>query len=134
MSNQDEAGKQSNQDRINELRKELAHDEEVRDQAEEIVREEDQDIARVKEEIEQIEHQFIELFVNGERKEWRKKDISYREVVILFYGQYEEVDTITYSVDYSHGPEGHKEGILNPGQTVPVINKMRFRVQKANRS
>lgn len=134
MNQQDEAGKQPNQERIKELSEELAQDKRVRDQAEQIVREEDRNIERVKEEIEHLEHPVIELFVNGERKEWHKKNILYREVVALFYGEYEDVDTITYSVDYTHGPKGHEEGILNPGQTVPVINKMRFRVQKANRS
>lgn len=134
MNQQNEVSSHSNKNIINELREELAQDEHIRDQAEEIAREEDRNIDRIKDEIEQLEHNVIELFVNGERKEWHKKEISYREVVLLFYGEYEDVETITYSVDYTHGPEGHREGILNPGQTVPVINKMRFRVQKANRS
>jgi len=134
MNEQIEAPDEQNQNEINELQKELDHDREVRDQAEKIVQEEEENIHRIEKKIEELEHHKIELFVNGERKEWNKPSISYREVVILFYGVYEDSETVGYSVDYSHGPEGHREGILDPGQSVPVINKMRFRVQKANRS
>lgn len=134
MNQQGDEGQKPNENRINELREELHQDERVRDQAAGIVREEDRNIERIKEDLEHLEHPEIELYVNSEPKKWDKKEISYREVIILFYGEYEDVDTITYSIDYSHGPEGHREGILKKGQSVPVINKMRFRVQKANRS
>lgn len=134
MYEQTGAPDEQNKDQINELRKELDRDREVWDQAEKIVRREDEDIQRIEKKIEELEHHRIEIFVNGERKEWDKPIISYREVVILFYKVYDDSETVGYSVDYTHGPEGHREGILDPGQSVPVINKMRFRVQKANRS
>ena len=82
----------------------------------------------------EFEHHKIELIVNAEPKEWDKPEISYRQVVILAYGSYDERPEVTYSVDYSHGPEGHREGVLDKDQIVPVINKMRFRVQKTDRS
>jgi hypothetical protein len=129
-----EQPKHSNENEINELRKELAQDREARDLAEKIVEQEDADIDRIEKKIEELEHQPVELIVNAEPKKWHKSEISYREVVILAYGNYDETDGVTYAVDYSHGPEGHREGILDKHQSVPVINKMRFRVKKANRS
>lgn len=134
MNEQSGAPGERNQNEINELHKELDHDREIRDQAQAIVREEDEAIRGIEKKIQELEHHRVEIFVNGEKKEWDRPEISFREVVILFYGAYDEAETVTYSVDYSHGPKGHEKGILDPGQSVPVINKMRFRVQKANRS
>lgn len=134
MEQEDQRPEQSKEEEIKELREELAHDREVREQAEKIVRETDADMHRIEEKLEKMEHLEIELFVNGEPKFWHQREISYKEVVILYYGTYEDDETITYSVDYSHGPESHREGILKKGQSVPVINKMRFRVQRINRS
>ena len=134
MNEQNGAAGEQNQSEINELRKELDRDKEVRDQAQEIVQEEDGAIRGIEKKIHELEHPRFEIFVNSEKKKWDKPEISFREVVILFYGVYEDSETVTYSVDYSHGPVGHEKGILDPGQSVPVINKMRFRVQKANRS
>lgn len=119
---------------IRELRQELAHDQEVREKAEKIVRETDADMHRIEKKLNELEHPEIELFVNGEPKFWNQREISYKEIVILYYGTYEDNEAIIYSVDYSHGPEQHREGILKKGQSVSVINKMRFRVQRTNRS
>jgi len=134
MNQQGGAPDEQNQNEINKLQKELNHDREVRGQAQEIVREEDEAIREIEQKIHELQHPKVEIFVNSEKKEWDKPEISFREVVILFYGTYDDSETVTYSVDYSHGPKGHVKGILDPGQCVPVINKMRFRVQKANRS
>jgi hypothetical protein len=134
MNNESNPAEQPNRKEIMELREELNHDKQVRDQAEQIVREEDVSIERLEKKIDELEHPKVELFVNGERKEWKKPEISYREVVVLAFGTYEDKDDVTYSVDYTHGPDGNREGILNKGQSVPVTNKMRFRVQKTNRS
>ena len=134
MNQHEEPAEQPKGKEINELREELAHDREARDLAEKIVREEDTNIHRLEKKIEELEHPKVELFVNAEQRDWHKPEISYREVVILAYGSYDETEGVTYSVDYTHGPAGHREGILDKGQSVPVINKMRFRVKKANRS
>jgi hypothetical protein len=114
-------------DRVEEDRKHIR-------EAEDLVKSEKQHLVDDLKKLEEDEHRKVEIIVNGEDKQWHKKEISYREVVILAYGVFEENDLITYAVDYSHGPGGHHEGILNKNQSVPIINKMRFRVKKANRS
>jgi hypothetical protein len=134
MEQQEPRAERPKEDEIKELRGELAHDREVREQAEKVVLETEADMHRIENKLEELEHPEIELFVNGEPKCWHQREISYKEVVILYYGTCEDDEAITYSVDYSHGPEGHREGILKKGQSIPVINKMRFRVQRTNRS
>ncbi|HLZ87763.1 MAG TPA: multiubiquitin domain-containing protein [Puia sp.] len=134
MEQQEHRPERPKEEEIKELREELARDQEVQEQAEKIVQETDADMRRIEKKLEELEHPEIELVVNGEPKLWHQREISYKEVVILYYGTYEDDEAITYSVDYSHGPEGHREGILKKGQSVPVINKMRFRVQRTNRS
>src|ERR1700754_3202109 len=104
MSNDLNPANQPNKEEIKELREELNHDRQVRDQAEQIVREEDANIERLEKKIDELEHHKVELFVNGERKEWKKPEISYREVVIEAFGVYEDNEQVTYSVDYTHGP------------------------------
>lgn len=119
---------------LKELRQELIKDQETRDLAERIVEQEEADIHRIEKKIEELEHPRVELFVNAEPKEWHKHEISYREIVTLAFIRVNETDGVTYAVDYTHGPEHHREGILDKNQSVPVTNKMRFRVKKANRS
>jgi hypothetical protein len=121
-------------DEIRELKEQVAHNKVEKDLAEEIVQREEADIEQLEKKIEALEHPQVVLIVNAEPKDWAKPKISYKEVVILAFGTYNEQDGAEYSVDYSKGPEGHEQGILDKGESVPVKNKMRFRVTPTNRS
>ena len=134
MNQFQEQSEHSHQEEINGLNKELEQDIKARDLAEKIVEQENADIHRIEEKIESLKNLDIELFVNAELKNWHNATISYHDVVVLAYGKYEDIENITYAVDYSHGPSNNQEGILDKNQSVNITNKMRFRVKKANRS
>jgi hypothetical protein len=76
----------------------------------------------------------ITIFVDGTPEQWDKPEISYAEVVTFAYPDYPKHPEVIYSVKYKHGP-GHKpEGILAPGASVKVKNKMSFNVSKTGQS
>jgi hypothetical protein len=79
------------------------------------------------------QHKF-EIRVNTRPKEWEKDTISFQEVVILAFGTYSEDPNIRYTVEYSHGPDGHREGSLTKGQSVPLKRGMIFDVTESNKS
>ena len=76
----------------------------------------------------------IKIIVNARPKEWDKEEISYEEVIKLAFGSYSEDPNIIYSVTYSKGPEGHKEGTLVKGEKVKVKEGMIFNVTQTNKS
>ncbi len=76
----------------------------------------------------------VKIIVNAREKEWEKEKISYEEVVELAFGPLTPDENIVYTVTYSKGPDGHHEGSLVRGQSVPVKNGMIFNVTKTNKS
>lgn len=78
-------------------------------------------------------HEII-IFVNGEEKMVRKEKISYEEVIILAYGNYDSSEEVTYTVTYYKGQSHHPNGVLVEGQSVMVKKGMRINVTKTNRS
>jgi hypothetical protein len=73
------------------------------------------------------------IIVNGREKEFTGKEISFKQVVELAFGSYEENDDIVYTVTYSKG-EDRKEGTMTKGASVKVKSGMIFNVTKTNRS
>ena len=73
------------------------------------------------------------IYVNGRERTVSEKEISFREVVVLALGTYEENDTIVYTVTYSKG-EDKKEGSMTKGTMVKVKEGMIFNVTPINRS
>ncbi|MCD8361504.1 MAG: multiubiquitin domain-containing protein [Lachnospiraceae bacterium] len=54
----------------------------------------------------------ITIIVNGVRKEVRKQNISFEEIVRLAFGQYHADDNIAYTVTYSYkNGHDHNKGI-----------------------
>jgi hypothetical protein len=49
------------------------------------------------------------IIVNGREKKFSGKEISFKEVVVLTFGTYEENENIVYTVSYSKG-EDKKDG------------------------
>ena len=76
----------------------------------------------------------VTIIVEGTLHEWPKDDITYEQVVTLFEPTYPQHPEITYSVTYERG-QGHKpEGILSPGGSVKVKDRMVFHVSRTGQS
>lgn len=80
-----------------------------------------------------VDHKVI-ILVNAMEKPWDKKQITFKEVVILEYGTFDPNPDIVYSVTYKNGPKENPEGIMKDDETLFVKNKMKFYVSRTNRS
>jgi hypothetical protein len=76
----------------------------------------------------------ITIIVEGTPHTWLKPKISYAEVATLFDPNYPQHPEITYSITYKRGPSQKPEGILPPGASVSVVNKMVFNVSPTGQS
>lgn len=74
------------------------------------------------------------IIVNGREKQWNQKTISFKEVVILAFGNYQENPNTVYTVTYAKGPHQNSEGSMVKGDKVFVTNKMVFNVTATNKS
>ena len=79
------------------------------------------------------EHKEITIIVNAREKKWNKKEISYKEVIELAFGEYIENENIIYTVAYSKA-HGDKNGTLTKGESVKVKDGMIFNVNKTDKS
>lgn len=76
----------------------------------------------------------VVLIVNARPKTWEKRQISFEEVVILAFGNYDPNPNRVYTVSYSNGPRPKPEGTMVRGEIVNVKNKMNFDVSATDRS
>ena len=60
--------------------------------------------------------------------------IGYKEVVDLGYPDGKHGPLYEYDVSWKDGPKDHEEGILKEGDSVPVVDEMRFDVKFTDRS
>ena|ERR1017187_6403635 len=74
------------------------------------------------------------IIVNGTAHEWRKRKITYAEVVTLDVPDYPQHPEITYSVKYKNGPRHKPEGTLSPGGSLKVREGMVFCVSPTSQS
>lgn len=74
------------------------------------------------------------IIVEGTPHEWPENRISYDQVVTLFDPAYPQHPEITYSVTYDHGPGQNREGILTPGGSVRIKERMVFHVSRTGQS
>jgi hypothetical protein len=74
------------------------------------------------------------IIVNGEAKKWDKKKISFKEVIILGFGSFNENPNIVYTVAYEDGPKENIEGSMTKGTEVCVKNKMIFHATATDKS
>ena len=79
-------------------------------------------------------HHKIIILVNGEEKEVEKERISYEEVIMLAFGNYDSSERTTYTITYFRGENHKPNGVLVKGQEVMVKKGMKFNVSKTNRS
>lgn len=76
----------------------------------------------------------VTIIVNGTPHEWPKGEITYAEVVTLEVPDYAQHPEITYSVKYKNGHGNKPEGILSPGGSVKVKERMIFSVSETGQS
>lgn len=74
------------------------------------------------------------IIVNGREKQWCEKTISFKQVVELAFGNYQENPNTVYTVTYAKGPHQNSEGSMVKGDKVLVTNKMVFNVTATNKS
>lgn len=74
------------------------------------------------------------IIVNGREKQWCEKNISFKQVVELAFGNYQENPNTVYTVTYAKGPHQNPEGSMVKGDKVFVTNKMVFNVTATNKS
>nr|WP_294943514.1 multiubiquitin domain-containing protein [uncultured Mucilaginibacter sp.] len=88
-----------------------------------------------------IEHFFtqvisktVTLIVSGVPKIWNKKKISFREVVILAYGSYDDRPSMVYTVAYEDGPKQNPEGSMVKATEVFTKDRMIFHATATDKS
>jgi DNA gyrase/topoisomerase IV subunit A len=93
---------------------------------------------KIKEEIHELEEEAHEhevtIIVNGKKREFKGKVISFDQVVILAFGSISPDPNMIYTVTYKKGI-GHKtEGTMVKGDEVKVKDGMIFNVTATNKS
>lgn len=68
----------------------------------------------------------VVINVAGVNHTWTKPKITFEEVIILAYGNYNDSPTMVYTVAYEDGPKQNVEGSMIKGSSVFVKNKMIF--------
>ena len=76
----------------------------------------------------------IVIIVNGTPHSWNKKQIGFKEVVVLAFGQYIDLPTMVYTVAYEDGPKENPEGSMFPKQEIFTKNKMIFHATATDKS
>jgi hypothetical protein len=74
------------------------------------------------------------IMVNGTPHKWTKEKISFKEVIVLAFGQYIDKPTMVYTVAYEDGPKQNPEGSMFTGQEVFVKHKMIFNATATDKS
>jgi multiubiquitin len=75
-----------------------------------------------------------EIVVNGQKKEFAGKEISYREVVELAFENPWGNPNVIYTVTYTRGHDDKPQGTLVDGQSVKVKKGMVFNVTRTDKS
>lgn len=74
------------------------------------------------------------ILVNGTDHKWIKEKISFKEVIVLAFGQYIDKPTMVYTVAYEDGPRLNPEGSMFVNQEVYVKHKMIFNASQTDKS
>lgn len=87
----------------------------------------------------EIEHFYskakvVIIMVNGTPHKWTKEKISFKEVIVLAFGQYIDKPTMVYTAAYEDGPKQNPEGSMFAGQEVFVKHKMIFNATATDKS
>lgn len=80
------------------------------------------------------EHHTFSIFINGTEYEWNKKTISFEEAIIAYFGNYDNRPTVSYTAGYKYKKTDGQYTSMTQGDVVEVKNKMRFEIDKTDRS
>lgn len=75
-----------------------------------------------------------DIVVNGQKKEFAGKEISYREVVELAFDNPWVNPNVIYTVTYTRGDDHKPHGTLVDGQSTKVKKDMVFNVTRTDKS
>lgn len=76
----------------------------------------------------------ITLIVNGRPKLWIEKTITFEQVVVLAFGNFDPNPAKIYTVTYDKGPHENSEGTMVKGGKVYVKDKMIFNATATDKS
>ena len=76
----------------------------------------------------------ILIYVRGRKYEVKGEKISYTEVVNLAYPDGKHGPDYEYDVTWKDGPKDESEGILKEGETIQVVEEMKFDVKFTDKS
>ncbi len=76
----------------------------------------------------------VTIIVNGTPHKWNQPKISFKEIIVLAFGQYIDKPTMVYTVGYEDGPRQNPEGSMFAGEQVFVKNKMVFHATATDKS
>lgn len=79
-------------------------------------------------------HKEFNIIVNGTPKKWTERRISFKDVIILAYGNYIDKPTMVYTVAYEDGPKRNPEGSMVKDSIVFIKNKMIFHATATDKS
>jgi len=86
-------------------------------------------------EIKEVEDQWaFTIIVNGRKKEFSEKAISFSQIVRLAFSTVSEDRTTIYTVTYKNGPKQNPEGSMVKGDSVYVKTGMIFNVTATDKS
>lgn len=76
----------------------------------------------------------VTILVNGTQHKWTKEKITFKEVIVLAFGQFIDNPTMVYTVAYEDGASQNTEGSMFAGQEVFVKHKMIFNATATDKS
>ena len=76
----------------------------------------------------------VTLIVNSRPKPCDDNHITFRELVVLQYGTFEDNPLIEYTVGYSNGPRPNPQGSMVDNDRVKVQDRMNFNVSRTDKS
>lgn len=74
------------------------------------------------------------IYVNGREYNWNEKEISFIQVIELFFGIFDASPGAAYTVAYKRGQGNKPEGVLNYGESTKVKDKMIFNATRTDKS
>ncbi len=74
------------------------------------------------------------IIVNAREKVWSEANITFEQVVVLAFGNYDNDPNKGYTITYSRGWNSKPEGTMVKGSSVRVKNKMIFDVTATDKS
>ncbi|MBV8370701.1 MAG: multiubiquitin domain-containing protein [Candidatus Eremiobacteraeota bacterium] len=92
------------------------------------------DKARRSEIEDRLEHRPLVIFVNTRERHVNGQTISYDGLVRLAFDPVPTGPNVAFTITYRRGPHEHPEGIVAPGQTVPIKDGEIFNVTRTDRS